>query len=474
MSTRNRNILITIVALLGLIVLACASLVFFLDTGAYRARLEAQASAALGLQVSIGGAVRINLFPVVRVHVEDVRLRNRDADVASAKRAELDIELLPLLRQHVQITKIGLRQMRISVERDHEGRFNFAQPQATEDVLPALDLPSVTIDEGTFIFADKRLARAFEAVGCRLAVQGLRQASGKHADLMTNLAFKADLECSELRNESVKVSDLKFSVEARQGILDFKPIAMRVFDTLGSGRLQADFSGAVPRYNAEASLTQFPIEAFFKTLALQPAAEGRVDFTAHLTMQGQTEIELRRTANGRLTLRGKSLKLNGRDVDEALSRFESSQTFNLVDAGAFFFAGPLGLVLTKGYDFASIYRGTAGSSEIRVLVSDWTLEHGRAQAHDVAMATRANRIALQGGLDLVNHRFDDVTMALIDPKGCAKVRQKIHGTFEQPAVDKPNALAALAGPAIRLLKKGGELLGAKCDVFYAGSVPAPG
>ena len=89
------------------------------------------------------------------------------------------------------------------------------------------------------------------------------------------------------------------------------------------------------------------------------------------------------------------------------------------------------------------------------------------------MATQANRMALQGRLDFVGERFDDVTLALVDAKGCAKVKQRVRGSFRQPEVEKPNLLVALAGPALGLLKKGGELLGQQCEVFYAGSVTAP-
>jgi AsmA protein len=117
---------------------------------------------------------------------------------------------------------------------------------------------------------------------------------------------------------------------------------------------------------------------------------------------------------------------------------------------------------------------SSGSSEIRTLVSDWKVERGVAQAQDVAMATKQNRIALQGGLDFVDNRFNDVTVALIDAKGCAKVRQDIRGTFQNPMVEKPSLLESLAGPALRLLKKGSELFGrGQCEVFYAGSVAAP-
>jgi AsmA protein len=104
------------------------------------------------------------------------------------------------------------------------------------------------------------------------------------------------------------------------------------------------------------------------------------------------------------------------------------------------------------------------------------VEKGVAHARDAAMATPENRLALQGGLDFVNDEYDDVVVALIDSNGCAKVRQKIHGAFSKPVVEKPNVLASLAGPVLHLLRKAGDLLpgsGGKCEVFYNGSVAAP-
>lgn len=90
------------------------------------------------------------------------------------------------------------------------------------------------------------------------------------------------------------------------------------------------------------------------------------------------------------------------------------------------------------------------------------------------MATKQNRVALAGRLDFVNEQFDDMTMALIDAKGCATVRQKIRGPFQKPVVEKPNILKSLAGPALKLLKKGRDLFpGGECEVFYTGSVTPP-
>jgi hypothetical protein len=199
-----------------------------------------------------------------------------------------------------------------------------------------------------------------------------------------------------------------------------------------------------------------------------------MDFSVNLTMQGRTADEMKRTADGTFTLRGENLTLVGRDLDLELSRYASSQNFSLVDMGAIFLAGPVGLAVTKGYDFARVFQGSGGTSTIRMFVSDWKVDHGVAQVRDAAMATKENRLAFKGKLDFVNERFDGVTMALVDAKGCAMVQQKISGTFLEPVVEQPNVLKALAGPALKMFKKARDIFpGGECEVFYAGSVAAP-
>ncbi len=86
------------------------------------------------------------------------------------------------------------------------------------------------------------------------------------------------------------------------------------------------------------------------------------------------------------------------------------------------------------------------------------------------MATKQSRLAMKGGLNLVDHSFDNVTIALLDDKGCARVEQKIAGHFAKPELEKLNVPVSLAGPVSRLLSKAKNAMGGKCEVFYAGSV----
>lgn len=81
---------------------------------------------------------------------------------------------------------------------------------------------------------------------------------------------------------------------------------------------------------------------------------------------------------------------------------------------------------------------------------------------------------MRGGLALAGERFDEATVALIDAKGCAKLRQTIRGTFRKPVAEKPSTLKSLTGPLLKLFNKvRGVFPGDECEVFYAGSVAPP-
>jgi AsmA protein len=474
MSKSLKIILSAVSALIGLLVLSAVALRLFGDVNAYKPQLEVAASGVLGMEVSIGGRLGIGFFPGLLVTLEDVQIRNRGVDVASAKEASLGIDLLPLFQREVRIDKIALKHFRVSIERGRDGMLNVEKPESAGGTLPVLDLAKVSLSDGTILYTNKLSGEGIAAGNCSLDVRRLGLSGGKSSDLMKNLSFSAKLSCAEIRKNDFTVSDLKFSADGKNGVFDLKPVTMGIFGAQGMGSIRADFSGTVPRYQVSYSLPQFHVEEFFKILSPLQVAEGSMDFSATLSMQGKTVDEMRQTAEGAISLRGKNLTLNGSDLDREFARFESSQNFNLVDVGAFFFAGPVGLVVTKGYDFASIFQGSGGRSEIRTLVSDWKVERGVAHAQDVAMATNKNRIVLQGALDFANEQFNHVSIALIDAKGCATVRQKIHGSFQKPVVEKPSILRSLTGPALNFLKKGRDLLsGGECEVFYAGSVAPP-
>ena len=457
-----------------LLVILMVTAFFYVRARVSRPMIEAAASEALGMEVSVGGGVAAGIFPKLHVTLEDVQIRNRGASIVAAKEARISIDYFPLLWREVRVGRIALSQAAISIERTPDGTYNFEKRVAPVASLPALDMASVTVSDGTLNYANRQSGDIYEARHCDLDLRSLQLQPDAGQGLMRRLSVAAEVDCDEVQRNNVIASGLKFSANAGGGVFLLKPITMQLFGAQGYGAIEANYTKATPLHHVHISLPLFHIEEFFRTQSPRKIARGQMVFEAELTMQGMTVDEMRRTMAGRMSLRGKELTLEGTDLDEAFSQYAASQKFNLVDGGAFFFAGPLGLAVTKGYDFAGIFMGSGGSSEIHTLVSDWRVEQGVANAEDVAFATNKNRMALQGGLDFANERFVDVTTALIDAKGCAQVKQKIHGTFQKPVVEQPSFLEAIAGPAVKLLKKARDIFpGGECEVFYAGSVAPP-
>ena len=470
----QRNVLVAggVVVLLALVVLTAPRLVR-LDR--YRSRLEAAASAVLGMDVRVGGRLGLRLLPGVRVTLEDARILDaHGVAVATARRTRLWVEPLPLLRGEFRLRRVELFQPRFALERDAGGRWNVEGLEAGAKHFGVLDGASVALSDGTLHYADRRSGEGFEAAGLELNVSRLRLGGGNGPRRWKDLSLRAQLSCREIRTKDFSVSALKATVVGKEGTFELGPVTMRIFGGPATGRLRADLAGPVPAFRVRCALSRFHVEEFLRTLSPKPSAEGAMDFSASLSMQGGTRSQLVRTAAGELSLRGENLTLVGNDLDGALSRFESSQNFNLVDVGAVFFAGPVGLAGTRGISFANVLRGSGGHSDVRILVSDWKVERGVARAQDVAMATSRSRIALQGGLDFVHGRFVDVTVAAVDARGCVRVRQAVHGSFEKPVVEKPRVLASLGGPVLKLVKRLRDLLPAgPCEAFYSGSVAPP-
>ena len=101
-------------------------------------------------------------------------------------------------------------------------------------------------------------------------------------------------------------------------------------------------------------------------------------------------------------------------------------------------------------------RPAGGGALITQFVSHWKIRAGVADATDCALATHHNRIALKGKLNLVSERYDNVIVALLDDKGCAKFKQVISGPFGGPKVGAVSTVETIAGPTPESFREGKE------------------
>jgi hypothetical protein len=312
-----------------------------------------------------------------------------------------------------------------------------------------------------------------------LSIRSLSSSGTDSSKLFKNISFTGDIRCKILKIYNFTLMNLVMRAAGEKGILDINPVSMNIFGGTGNGSIHVDVTGPSPHYRVIYTLNRVRIEELLQQYSLkkipQKTIEGPIDFSADLTAMGKSADEVKRSLNGSLSLNGENLMLYNIDIDALIMKYEQSQNFNLVDVGAFFLAGPFGPVLTKFYNFASLYKESQGGKGIIMkLVSDWKVKNGIAEARDVALASKKQRIALKGGLDLINERFVDVTIAALDKRGCAVYSEKVRGPFRNPQIEKKSIFKSIAGSVSNPLVDAWKFIqGKKCTVFYSGSVAQP-
>lgn len=268
--------------------------------------------------------------------------------------------------------------------------------------------------------------------------------------------------------------DLKAALRFQAGRFDLDAAAARLY----GGRLSGDatLSPGGPG-SASFRLDDFDAGTALRRLAGDSAIAGRASLAAVLHWHRPGQAPAVAALSGEVDLRGEQLVLQGMDIDRIAERFRQTQQINLVDIGAMTLLGPWGVGVTKGKHLLALAGSgdqAGGETRLKRVAGRWRLAEGIATAQDVALDTGHNLVALRGRIDLVRRRYRDVTLALVDRKGCALVTQRLSGDLEHPVVEKPDILTTLAGPVKNTLTLPLRLLGAKtCRPFYQGRLLSP-
>ena len=479
-----KKLLISLGILVTLLVLAGVAILVLVDVNTYKPRIESAISDALGMEFRIGGKARLGLFPSTSIVLSDVRLRNRGSDLATAETLRVGVKLLPLLSRRVVITKLALEKPVIRIERGIDGKFNYetpprpATPATKEGEAPSasLTVSAGSMSAGKIVYVNRRAKSETSLDTIDLSVRDLSIPTAPGVKLLKGISFSGDLSAKEMKTKDFSVSDVRAKMTAGAGVYEFRPFTMKLFGGTGEGGIRVDLSGDKTILKVRYTLAKFRAEDSLAGLAQKKYLTGPMTVTPDLYLRWKDANEMMRTLSGTVSLQGDGLTLHGMEIDRILSKAEDARRLGLADVGAFVLAGPLGSAALKGYRYGDLYRSATREGETRIprLVSDWSVRDGVADATDVAFSTGKNRIAMKGKLDFVTGRFVDVTVAALDEKGCAKIRQKISGSFGDPRMDKTSVLQSFAEPILGAFERAGKLLGiSSCEPFYTGTVRHP-
>ncbi len=332
--------------------------------------------------------------------------------------------------------------------------------------------------KGDLSAGDLKLGAGVEAAEAGLAPGGELSYSFGASPAYSGLVLKGRATCGTLHAGRFALSGLDMLADFSGGRFAAEQVSMDLFGGHGRGRLEARLGRGAPRYEADYYVSGTSLAALLEALngrgGERAALRGTLDFRAALSASGRTAAELKRTVRGRVSLSGTGLVLRGIDLNDVVSKLERSQNFNLVDAGAFLLAGPLGTAVTKSYNFVDLGLARGRRSRVERLMSEWKLGGGLAETGDVALATDKYRLAIKGRVALADLAFEDMTLAILDERGCAAYTQTLAGTLKEPRLGKLSMLESLAGPVLSVLGTAEKLVpGTSCKPFYTGSVPPP-
>jgi uncharacterized protein involved in outer membrane biogenesis len=476
MRAGRRETLMIAGGVVPLILIAAIGATLLFDINSYKSQIETAVSEAAGLDVTINGGMRHSFFPF-GISAKNVHVTNKGDEILSLVSLKLGVKLMPLLKKRLEVTDCVLVKPAITIVKDAGGKFNFesSEKKSTKGQPgTAFNLNELKLSKGAIVYLNKKIGVRAELKEISLAVKDISLADTSK-NIMKNISFAGSFDCKEALYNNLRIENFKAPVKVDKGVFSFKPLTMDLFGGKGEGDVRIDESGSDSVYGTNVKISKLDFEKLEEYFGTKKVISGKGDFSASLTVNEGGHRSLISSLDGTFALQADNLVTYTMDLDKVFSKYETSQQFDLFDVGAFFIVGPLGPIALRGYRYGDVYYHTqGGKGAITRFVSHWKIKNGEAEAVDCALATRHNRVALKGKLNLMNERFDNVTIAILDEKGCARFKQSVSGTFANPSVGAVSAVESFAGPVFDLYRKAKRIVQAgKCEVFYNGSVQQP-
>ena len=345
-----------------------------------------------------------------------------------------------------------------------------------EEVFPVkrVEIKSIDIDVGNLQFKEgiTKLDDANISLTSGLinVIENHKLKLKNFETLWRNARFDANVHIGSFSVKDEKFDDIKTFIQGNRGSLKTDLIDLNYFGARTKIAGILDIENNRHRLKVQIEMPGVDTEQFFEGSNAAGKLKGMMNARAEFESRAAVFTEMLGNLNGGFSIRGENVTLIGADLDKALDQFKKMSSYGFSDFSALVLLGPLGTVVSHGYDqleaLDNIMAAT-GDSTLNQIVSDWNVSAGVMTTRDVAFSTQRNRVAVKGSLDLANTRFNNVVIAVVDPRGCTLNSETINGPFEKPEIEDAGVIKRTV---VRPLKR---FLNTKCELFYDGAVSHP-
>lgn len=153
-------------ALVAIVVLGVIALVLWVDPNDYRDDIEQLVERHTGRPLEIGGSMDLDVFPWLALRVEDVRLGNPpqfgEEPFLTVARANVGVKLLPLLRRNLEVSRVAVEGLSVTLIGRGEGVNNWSdlggsdeEEPAAEGEAPQTRIAGIDVTGATIVYRDE-------------------------------------------------------------------------------------------------------------------------------------------------------------------------------------------------------------------------------------------------------------------------------------------------------------------------------
>jgi len=462
------------IILLVVVVLLVRYLFFSFSLNSLKATIEEEIDWATGMESSIEGNISGHILPSFSVVAARVTVKDGDFLNIYAEKLEIELPLWSLFSPEFVLRGIRIKNPDVVLRyksidtsiplQSSGGGGNVSEN--SDSIRWKLDLVDIRILNGSFSYFNLNNLDTIQCHGIYLTSDSITLIGDADTLQFSDVLAMGKLSIADARVNSLLLDNILLDVEISNSILNVSHKSELHRGQSQHGNFYMDLSSDIPSYHIVQDIDGFRIEKFLERFEEEPIMKGKMDFSVDLRFSGKSGSDRWLSSSGKMHLEGDSLILYGTDLDKLAKQFERTQKFTLIDVSALFLAGPVGIAVTKGTEYANLLISNKGDSTIvHEFVSEWTLGSGELSTEDVAFSTQENRIAVRGSVSLWHETFNDLEFALVNDAGCAVFQQSISGRFTEPEVSDVKVVKTIIAPVKNIFK------GKKCkNPFYEGTV----
>jgi uncharacterized protein involved in outer membrane biogenesis len=295
LSTKIAIAVIAVIVAVPLILLLTAEAI--VNSTAVKPEIEKIISEALEMEFKIQGQIDIRLLPLISVAANDLTVKIKTGQIASADRIIIDPLLRPLWQREVQIKEARIHGARLIFDPHAIDKIVALAGKETDTPLPlvSLAIDSFAIMDGEFKYTDDKTLLDFNDInfrGDRIEIIENREIIIKDVfQFLKTVSFTGKLAANRISSRDFKLENLSAEIKNENGVLTAAPVVLQYLGSNSKLRARWDLRQSKSKFKSSVNLSGLSLKALAAKYFPAVKINGKVNCSAELSAE-EIQLEL--------------------------------------------------------------------------------------------------------------------------------------------------------------------------------------